>query len=34
MGHSDPGIAMHYQHPDLEVIRLGLSVGRAIADMI
>jgi hypothetical protein len=23
MGHSDPRIAMHYQHPDLEVIRNG-----------
>jgi integrase len=26
MGHSDPRIAMHYQHPDLELIRQGLNV--------
>jgi len=27
MGHSDPKIAMHYQHPDLEQIRVGLNGG-------
>jgi integrase len=27
MGHSDPKIAMHYQHPDLEQIRDGLNAG-------
>jgi integrase len=26
MGHSDPRIAMLYQHPDLELIRQGLNV--------
>ncbi|MFL6314983.1 MAG: tyrosine-type recombinase/integrase [Terriglobales bacterium] len=31
MGHSDPRIAMHYQHPDLEVIRQGLNVGSSDA---
>ena len=31
MGHSDPRIAMHYQHPDLEVIRQGLNLGSAAA---
>jgi integrase len=27
MGHSDPKIAMHYQHPDLEQITQGLNAG-------
>lgn len=31
MGHSHPRIAMHYQHPDLEVIRQGLNVGSSDA---
>jgi len=31
MGHSDPRIAMHYQHPDLELIRHGLNVGSSDA---
>ncbi len=31
MGHSDPRIAMHYQRPDLELIRQGLNVGSSDA---
>jgi integrase len=31
MGHSDPRIAMHYQHPDLELIRQGLNVASSDA---
>ena len=32
MGHSDPRIAMHYQHPDLEMIRQGINAGNPSAD--
>lgn len=32
MGHSDPRIAMHYQHPDIEQIRQGLNAGNRSTD--